>query len=207
MIRPETIPGVAFGDAVDGDPRHELAARSLMARALGIDDWAWIDQVHGANVVEAAGPGAHGHADALFTTVPGLALIVGTADCFPVALVGPDSAGLAHAGWRGAAGGVVGSLRAALVAAGVAPTAAAIGPGIGPCCFEVGSDVADRFPDHTATTTWGTASVDLRGVLAEQLAGLRLWVSTECTMCSPGFRSHRRDRTPLRQVGVAWIPR
>lgn len=207
MIRPPSLHGVIFGDAGDGDARRDGAARDRLAAVSGIPpQWAWMEQVHGTTVLRVDAAGIHGPADALFTTVPGLALAVGTADCFPVAMAGPGVAGIAHAGWRGAAAGVVGALRRAMTAAGVVPTAAAIGPGIGPCCFEVGSEVRERFPDHGATTTWGTASVDLRRVILEELSGLDTWVSPLCTMCAPGYHSHRRDGAPHRQVGVAWIP-
>lgn len=207
MIRPPALHGVIFGDAGDGDARRDAAARDRLASALGIpSEWAWMEQVHGATVRRIETPGVHGPADALFTTVSGLALAAGTADCFPVAMVAPGAAGIAHAGWRGAAAGVIGALRRAMTAAGVAPTAAAIGPGIGPCCFEVGSELLERFPGHDATTTWRTASVDLRRVILEELSGLDTWVSPDCTMCTPGYHSHRRDGAPHRQVGVAWIP-
>jgi len=206
MIRPPSLQGVIFGEAGDGDARRDRAARTRLAAAGVPAAWAWMDQVHGATVLRVESTGVHGPADALFTTVPALALAVGTADCFPVALVGPGVAGIAHAGWRGAAAGVVGELRRAMTAAGVAPTAAAIGPGIGPCCFEVGPEVLARFPDQDHATTWGTASVDLRRSILEQLAGLDTWVSPRCTVCTPGFHSHRRDGAPHRQVGVAWIP-
>jgi len=207
MIRPPSLRGVLFGDAADGDARRDPASRARFEAAAGLPpDWAWMEQVHGATVLGATGPGVHGPADGLFTTVPGLALAVGTADCFPVALIGPGAAGIAHAGWRGAAAGVVGALRRAMAGAGAAATGAAIGPGIGPCCFEVGGEVVERFPGHAATTTWGTPSVDLRGAILDELAGVDTWVAAECTMCSPGYRSHRRDQALHRQVGVAWIP-
>lgn len=206
MIFPEGIPGVAFGDAADGDPRRDPATRSAIAAVIAVDGFAWIDQVHGARVVAAVAPGGAGEADAVYTTIPGLAVTVGTADCFPVALVGGGVVGLAHAGWRGAAAGVVAGLRTAMRdVSGVEPHLAAIGPGIGPCCFEVGAEVAERFPGYLSETTAGSRSVDLRRVLSEQLEGIPTWVAPQCTKCGDGWNSHRRDRTDRRQVALAWL--
>lgn len=205
MIRPASMPGVAFGESIDGDPRRDEADRRRFSAAVGITtEWVWLRQVHGATVIRADSPGAVGEADAVFTTVPGLPLAVATADCFPVALVGVGGVGIAHAGWRGAAAGVVAELRRAMASTGVAPHSAAIGPGIGPCCFEVGSEVAARFPGAEAATSWGTTAVDLPRALRTELKGLEVWDSGLCTMSSPGFRSFRRDGTQLRQVAVVW---
>lgn len=207
MIRPGSLPGVVFGDAGDGDALRDEQARRRLCAAVGVvPDWAWMRQVHGTAVVRATAPGVLGEADAVFSTVPGLPLAVGTADCFPVVLIGGGVIGIAHAGWRGIADGVVRALRAAMTAAGGAPNAAAIGPGIGPCCFEVGGDVAARFPGCEALTTWGAASVDLRRAIRRDLAGLDVWVAESCTMSDDGFHSHRRSGTTQRQVAVAWIP-
>jgi copper oxidase (laccase) domain-containing protein len=135
-----------------------------------------------------------------------LPLTVAVADCVPVIIEGTGAVGIAHAGWRGAAAGVVAATVAALDKLKAAPLRAAVGPGIGPCCFEVGSEVAERFPGHVGSTTWGTTSVDLVGVVRAQLGEIPLWVSTECTYCGSGNHSYRRDRTKQRQVAVAWIP-
>ena len=111
MIRPADMPGVAFGDATDGDPRRDEAVQNRMSTSLGISGgWAWMRQVHGASVVEANAPGEMGEADAAFTTVRGLAIAVATADCFPVVLQADRGVGVAHAGWRGVAAGVVQAL-------------------------------------------------------------------------------------------------
>ena len=207
MIRPGTVPGVVFGTASDGDARRDERARRRLSAAAGVvPDWAWMRQVHGATVVCATAAGVLGEADAAYTKVPGLPLAVGTADCFPIVLVGDGIVGIAHAGWRGAADGVVRTLRAAMTAAGGAPNAAAIGPGIGPCCFEVGAEVAARLPGCEALTTWGTMSVDLRRAIRRDLAGLDVWVAESCTMSDDGFHSYRRNGTTERQVTVAWIP-
>lgn len=207
MIRPEGFRGAAFGDASDGDARRDPEARSLISTSLGISDrWAWLRQVHGADVVPVDEPGDQGEADAAYTTVPGLPIAVSTADCLPVILEGDRAVGVAHAGWRGAAAGVVGMLRRAMEEAGVPPTRAAVGPGIRPCCFEVGPEVAERFPGHTSETDWGTRSVDLPAAVAADLEGLEVWVSSDCTRGDARYHSHRRDGTPERQVTVAWLP-
>jgi copper oxidase (laccase) domain-containing protein len=104
------------------------------------------------------------------------------------------------------AAGVVAATRRAVEAKGAPALRAAVGPGIGPCCFEVGPEVAKRFPGFERTTTWGTTSVDLPAAIGIDLAGIEVWMSGECTMCGDGFSSYRRDGTDDRQVAVAWLP-
>jgi YfiH family protein len=206
MIRPPGLNSAAFGTAADGNGRDDPAAREAISAELRIStDWARLRQVHGAVVHRAESPGTLGDGDAAFTLLPGLPLAVATADCFPVALEADGASGIAHAGWRGAAAGVVPALAAAMRDAGADPRRAAIGPGIGPCCFEVGPEVVAEFPAAVSTTTWGTPSVDLPAVLRGQLDGLEVWESGGCTMCGSGFHSFRRDATRLRQVGLAWV--
>lgn len=207
MIRPPGFRGAAFGDEADGDGRADPGCRASISASLGIpDDWAWLRQVHGREVLRVSAPGPQGEADAAFTSEPGLPLAVATADCFPVILEADGAVGIAHSGWRGTAEGVVGALRRDMVAAGFGPKRAAVGPGIGSCCFEVGSEVTARLPEHQRLTSWGTVSVDLAGAIADALAGLEIWVAGVCTMSDEGYCSHRRDRTPHRQVAVAWLP-
>lgn len=207
MIRPGGGLPAAFGTAADGDPRTDATVRRQLSDDLGIPaGWAWVRQVHGAVVVHADRPGILDEADAVFTTDPAVAVAVSVADCLPVALVADGAAGMAHAGWRGAAAGVVESLVAAMTAAGHPPHAAVVGPGIGPCCFEVGPEVAGRFPGRTATTSWGTTSVDLPGDVADRLSGIHLTVMDGCTHHDDRFHSFRATGTADRQFGVAWIP-
>jgi copper oxidase (laccase) domain-containing protein len=131
---------------------------------------------------------------------------VGTADCVPVVLEGPGAVGLAHAGWRGAAAGVVPALRRAMESAGVGPVRAAVGPGIGPCCYEVGPEVLARLEAFAARTRRGTDGVDLPAAAAAGLQGLEVWQAGACTSCDPRFHSYRRDGTKKRQVALAWLP-
>lgn len=204
MIRPPGFRGAAFGTAADGDGRHDPEARRRISGALGIPaDWAYLHQVHGSRVWEASSPGLQGDGDALFTTVSRLPLAVGTADCVPVILEGPGGMGLAHMGWRGAAAGVVAALRSAMEAAGVAPVRAAVGPGIGPCCYEVGDELREAMGPSAAPFLRpgpsGRPHLDLRALNARQLeaAGLRpdaIHNLADCTRCRAElYHSYRRD--------------
>ena len=140
--------------------------------------------------------------DAQATSSPELTPLVMVADCLPVAMVGPEGVAMAHCGWRGLAGGIV-----AEAAGAVEAEAAAIGPGIGPCCYEVGEKVLAAFGDVEGVargrmldlTAVATALLERAGVAAIESSGL-------CTSCNPElFYSHRRDgeRTG-RQAGLVW---
>lgn len=186
--------------------RGDRAARSSLSDALGIPDrWATVHQVHGSRVARVDVPGSAGEADALWTTERGLALAVFTADCFGIVLMADAAVGVAHAGWRGAAGGVVSALRSEMTASGDEPTAAVIGPGIRRCCFEVGPEVAERFPEDVARTSWDTPSVDLEGAIARQLNGLDVAMARRCTYHEKGWFSHRASGTPQRLATVGWL--
>jgi YfiH family protein len=206
MNLPPGVVGAAFTGAEDGDQRNDLTARSAVSSWLGISrDWATVRQVHGISVVRADTAGDRGEADALWSEVPRLPMAVFTADCFGVILRAKSAAGVAHAGWRGAAGGVVRALRSEMAAHGHEPVSAAIGPGIGPCCFEVGPDVARRFPDHVSETRWGATSVDLAAAIGRELDGLEVWALGACTMHDESLYSHRRTRTAQRTATIAWV--
>ena len=207
MIRPEGFRGAAFGTLAEGDLRFDVATRKRIAARLAIPaEWAFVTQVHGDVVAVVTQPGLQGEADAMYTTAPGVPMAVATADCVPVILEGPDVAAVIHAGWRGAAAGVVKQLRRALDAAGLTVQRAAIGPAIGPGCYEVGDEVATHFPGFVAETRWGTTSVDLPGIVAADLDDLDVWRSDVCTYTDTDYASYRRNRTDLRQVAVAWLP-
>jgi YfiH family protein len=206
MIEPPARSGVAFSEESDRDLRDDLEARHQAAGRLGIDgEWATVSQVHGGTVLHVDAAGNAGEADALWTTASGLPLAIFTADCFGVVMHAADAVGVAHAGWRGAEAGVVTRLREEMSGAGHAPLRAAVGPGIGPCCFEVGEEVAARFETARADTSWGTVSVDLPSVVRAQLRGLEVWSVDACTFHEPGWFSHRRDATPRRLAAVGWL--
>lgn len=198
--------GGAFSDASDGDLRGDDALRTDLARRLGIpNQWATLTQVHGSDVLEVDRPGDQGEADAMFTSVSALPLAIFTADCAGVVVQAPGAVGVAHAGWRGAANGVVAALVTGMRDAGFHPESAAIGPSLGPCCLEVGSEVSDRFEGFTAQTSWGSQSIDLVQAITSQLGGLNVWAADRCTLHEPGWFSHRRDRTLARMATIAWL--
>jgi YfiH family protein len=128
----------------------EQLARALGARAIQL-----LTQVHGkvVHVVRAQGfsPALdRPEGDALVSHDPEIAMAVRAADCVPILIADPDSGAVAavHAGWRGTAADVAGATVTALEREfGVRPSAlvAAIGPSIGPCCYEVGSELVDAF--------------------------------------------------------------
>ena len=132
---------------------------------------------------------------------PGVVAVL-TADCGGIVLESDTTVAAVHAGWRGAAAGVVGHTATAMD--GV--RRAALGPTIGPCCYEVGPEVADRFAGHLATTTWGTTSVDLASAIRAQLADVQWWQADACTRCGDGWFSHRGSATAERQAAIGWLP-
>ncbi|MBO0712057.1 MAG: peptidoglycan editing factor PgeF [Acetobacteraceae bacterium] len=136
-----------------GDDAGKVAAnRALAARALGLapGQLLGLHQVHGAEAVLVREPWAAGagpRADGMATDQPGLALGIITADCAPVLFAEPEAGviGAAHAGWRGAVGGVLEATIAAMERLGAekARIAAAIGPCISQASYEVAADLRD----------------------------------------------------------------
>ncbi len=195
----------AFSTRSDGDLRGDREARARFSHRLDISpEWATVHQVHGDGVAAVDGPGLHGDADALITTRSGLPVAVFTADCLGIVVDGGTVVGVAHAGWRGLAAGVLEATLRALVEMGGTPVQASVGPAIGPCCYEVGEEVAARFSGYTATTSWGTTSVDLVAA-AEDRVGIPLRRAGDCTRCGGDAFSHRRDATPGRMAAVGWL--
>jgi polyphenol oxidase len=200
-----------------GDRREDVREnRHRLATALGLraENVLIGRQVHGADVARhdaASDPSAYAEpgpelppVDGQVTDRPGLVPLVMVADCLPVALAGPAGVGMIHCGWRGLAAGIV----ARGVEAGDA-RAAAIGPGIGPCCYEVGEEVLAAFEELGEGVSRGRM-LDLTEVARRLLdrAGVESVVASGlCTKCNPElFFSHRRDgeRTG-RQAGLVWM--
>jgi YfiH family protein len=151
---------------------------------------AWAKQIHSARVLTITTPGECGEGDALTTDRPGLALAVVTADCVPVLLAGPpedDRIAAVHAGWRGIAAGVI---PATLAAVGdPAGWTAWIGPAIGPCCYEVGEEVAEQIaeastPEAVVPHPDGRPHLDLLRAATHQLHAAGVDDVTALTLCT-----------------------
>ena len=192
------------------DPGVVRANRTRALAAVGgaLDSWTGGRQVHGTRTARVdadrrgAGWDSPAHVvpdtDALWTDAPDVSLVVLTADCTPIVLVDVDAGrvGVAHAGWRGLTNGVIEATVAAM--GGAATLRAFVGPSIGPCCYEVGDDVAtlarERLGDVVRRV--GTKEhLDLwaGSLIALTRAGVReVWPAALCTKCEPGrFYSHR----------------
>jgi polyphenol oxidase len=210
--------GLNLGLFTEDEPAAVAENRRRMADALGFapEQVAIGRQVHGAELAihtcsqqpsPFARPGGPiPEVDGHVTARPDLALLVFVADCVPVALSGPGGVAMLHCGWRGLAAGIVANGVEAVQA-----TDAAIGPSIGPCCYEVGGEVLGAF----AGLGGGVASgrmLDLPEVARRLLreAGVaRIESSGLCTSCEPElFFSHRRDAGRSgRQAGIVWRER
>ncbi len=163
---------------------------------------AWAKQIHSATVLPAH-PGHCGEGDALFGDAPDLALSVVTADCVPVLLAGPRGLAAVHAGWRGLVGGVI---PATLEKLGGAETAW-IGPTIGPCCYEVGEEVAEQFPAEAVVLGSDKPHLDLVTAARLQLKGIEdVRTVGICTRCAEDrLYSYRREGKGVgRNVAFIW---
>lgn len=213
--------GLNLGDHCGDDPLDVAANRRQLATMLPSEPH-WLRQVHGTTVVDLAGaPGADPpSADAAITAEPGVVAAVLTADCLPVLFADADArvVGIAHAGWRGLAAGVLESTLAAMRAR--CPDARIecwLGPAIGSAAFEVGDDVRDVFiAGHPAAALAFAPGARSGKWLADlyRLARMRLEAAGvvhiggggECTVADAGrFYSYRRDGRTGRFASLIWI--
>lgn len=196
--------------------------RARLQAEVGVPP-ALIRQVHGVTVRRIAAlpvegmmplpdeglelPEADGQATALREVAP----MVMTADCLPIAVAGDGAVAMLHAGWRGLAAGILAEgVRAVRELGADGPLEAAIGPGAGPCCYEVGDEVHREFAGYDGRARRGR-NLDLKAIAREQLeaAGVEdVHDVSLCTICSEEslFFSHRRDHGVTgRQAGIAWL--
>ncbi|MCS7082810.1 MAG: peptidoglycan editing factor PgeF [Bacteroidetes bacterium] len=180
----------------------ENRRRVAEALAMPLSCWVTAGQVHGNRVALVRQPGHVPGVDALVTDRPGLLLGVTVADCAAVLLADPEAGviGAAHAGWRGAASGVLFETLRLMQELGARAERirAYISPAIGACHFEVGAEVAARFPESVVLPgPNGRAHVDLKRFLGDALLAFgldpeHLEVSSACTLDDPErFFSHR----------------
>jgi polyphenol oxidase len=162
-------------------------------------------QVHGTTVRRAEAGERRERADGLWTDERSIPMLAMTADCLPVALARTNgeqpALAIVHVGWRGLADGVIASGVEALGGR----VAAAIGPAIGPCCYEVGPEVAALFDRDLVQDgkldLWSGAERALRAAGVEEIERADL-----CTSCHPElFFSHRRDEGVTGRQGVIGV--
>lgn len=206
-----------LGAHVGDDAGAVAANRHRLRHALGLPaEPAWLEQVHGSGVAVLPRP-AQGPADAAVTFSPGSVCAVLVADCLPVFLASRagDRVGIAHAGWRGLAAGVV---EATVQALDCEPGSlvAWLGPSIGPDAFEVGPEVRDAFlaPDPGAAGAFlpgraGRLFADLPTLARRRLAAVGVTAvhgGGLCTHADPErFFSYRRDGATGRMAALAWL--
>jgi YfiH family protein len=199
-----------LGLLTDDDSDAVRRNRAALSDQFGMR-FAYIRQVHGPDVVQAALERPVRDADGHVTATAGIAPMVMTADCLPIAIAGGGAVALVHAGWRGLDAGVVArGVDAVRSLASDGPLVAAIGPGAGRCCYEVGDEVRAVFESYGDGVRAGR-NLDLKAIARMQLeaAGVQSVHDVElCTICSDPslFFSHRRDHGVTgRQGGLAWL--
>lgn len=200
---------------VGDDPGCVARNRAILRACLPAEP-AWMKQVHGTAVIDASCAVSETEADAAVTRLSGPVCAVMTADCLPVLLSERTgrAAGVAHAGWRGLAGGV---LENAVRAMGSPPAdlIAYIGPGIGPRRYEVGDDVRGVFVDDDAGAAGAFTPIGSGKHLADLYALARRRLARAgvagvfgggfCTASEERFFSFRRDRATGRMASLIWI--
>ena len=211
--------GSKWGD----DPARVRENRRRFFREAGIERLFSVTQVHGGDVAKVGAEAepeevSRMRADALVTNLPAVSLGIYTADCIAILMGDPKTGaiGAAHAGWRGTVEGIAATTAGALAESyGAKPEdlRVAFGPSIGPCCFEVGEEVAAKFSSEFVKPRPGRKpTIDLRAANVAQLvsAGVRadhIEASPPCTACDRArFYSFRRDGRETGQH-VAYIYR
>ncbi len=203
-----------LGCLTEDDPESVERNRAALQADLGAPRLSFVHQVHGAEVrritAGSAEPANRPRVDGQATDLPGVAPTALVADCLPIAVAGAGAVAMLHAGWRGLAAGVIDTGARAVRELGTgSELSAAIGPGAGPCCYEVGAEVHGAFSDLPDVHHGRT--LDLKAIARQQLerAGVgRVLDIGICTICSEDglLFSHRRDNGVTgRQAGVAWL--
>jgi YfiH family protein len=198
-----------LGRATADEPERVNENRRRLCAEVGAepDALAMNYQHHSADVLRARAGSRDEHGDGIWTDERGLPVLALAADCLPIALARANGSqpalALLHAGWRGLLEGIV---PAGVSALGGGTVAAAIGPAIGPCCYEVGEDVAGRFRRAFGVGLYRDGRLDLWTAAERALraAGCaRVDRVDLCTACSPErFFSHRRDEGITGRQGV-----
>jgi YfiH family protein len=196
---------------------HGLESREGLREQLGVRRLLRGYQVHGTTIQrvgDAVPPDSEAQpeieADGQATALLSLGTTVLTADCLPVALGANGAVAMVHAGWRGLAAGVLEEgVRALRELDGDGDLVAVIGPGAGPCCYEVGEEVHAAFGGAHGIGSPPSRRIDLKAIARDRLlvAGVsEVRDVAACTICDERFFSYRREGARAgRQGGVAWL--
>ncbi len=212
----EPYASLNLGDHVGDEPSAVKQNRALL-RSILPGEPRWLKQVHGTMPVCADDYDCSAGNDAAFSQLPGTVCAVLTADCLPVFLcdAAGSTVGIAHAGWRGLAAGVI-ERTIAEMGGESSRIMAWLGPAIGPAHFEVGEEVRQAFIEHdeksapafTARDN-GKWSADIFLLAQQRLteAGVtEVYGGGVCTFSGPArFFSYRRDGSTGRMAGLIWL--
>lgn len=211
---------LALGSMQRSEPPSVTPERAEFAARLGLEPQHLTSAgaVHGTRVARVDAPALSVEgADGLATDRPRLPLLATFADCLPIVVYDPARRAvvLAHAGWRGTAGGIAGAAVAALRAeyeSRPEDLVAGVGPGICGRCYEVGEEVAERFDPAVVGPSGrpGGFLLDLpdanrRQLLAAGVPAPRIHLCGICTLESPELPSHRRHPDGARFAGLVAI--
>jgi YfiH family protein len=211
--------GLNVGLHVQDDVQTVTRNRQLLNTILPAEA-AWLSQVHGVTVVDAATARNSPEADASIGTEPGIVCAIQTADCLPVLFcdVAGKVVGAAHAGWRGLLHGVLQNTVEQMRKAGAGEISAWLGPAIGPQRFEVGVEVMQAFVEHDPDTAPAFVTIEnIPGKYLTDIYQLARYALTKaevskvygggyCTVTDRNtFYSYRRDRTTGRMASLIWI--
>ena len=207
--------GLLTGDAPEAVRENRVRLRSALP-----SEPRWLKQVHGATVVCADSVTAPVQADASHTSRPGVVAVVMVADCLPVLLADVDGrcVGVAHAGWRGLAAGVIQATERAMREAIEDPAAeliAYLGPAIGPSHFEVGPEVLEvmaRALPRAAEAFLPRGEKYMADLFAlgrqalDEVTVSRICGGQHCTYSDAArYYSFRRDGVTGRHAALVWI--
>jgi YfiH family protein len=213
-VSPEPY-GMNLSFAVGDDEGRVEENRKRFFGSLGInlESAAIPGQIHSNRVLKVDEPGRYPECDGLITDRPGVYCCVSVADCLPVFLVDPQrpAVGAVHAGWRGTVAGIAEvavELMQRTFMSKPENLLAFIGPGADVCCYEVGAEVAERFPQGTVILREGKWFGDLKNANREQLVRCgflekNIELNQSCTISDSLFHSYRRDgKKSGRMMGV-----
>lgn len=211
----KAISGLNLGLNTNEAASTVLANRQLLLNEIGVAESqiAYAVQVHQTDVKVVERGGVYENTDGFVTSEPGLALAIQVADCAAILLGDPQNGvvGAAHAGWRGAAGGIIPKTVQVMLAQGANPSEIKVF--VSPCIslknFEVGEEVAKEFPDKFVDRTkYAKPHVDLKAFLKQQLldAGIKpehIEIDDSCTIENENFYSYRRQKDKSgRMMGI-----